>query len=125
MFKSLWVGALILGAALSAGTLALADYAAPFLEINNKIGDVSEAHGYVVATGHEDSTHFLVIVRTDTMEHIAIRATAGKDVVKESLLGRPVIIKAEVVDRKEDRDKRITVQLKLLSVRSASKEEGH
>jgi len=103
------------------GNSVVADFATPFIEINNKVGDVSEAHGFVVVLSSkvEDCRSFLVIVTTDTMEHVVIRATAEKNLVKESLLGRQVIIKAEVTDRQEDpKTKRIKVQLKIHSVKS-------
>jgi len=116
----LWVG-------LFGGTIALADFATPFMEINNKVGDVSEAHGYVVALSHEVEScdHYLVVVTTDTMEHRVLDATADKNVVKEALLGRPVMIKAKVVDRTQDpQTKRVLPKLRILSVTSSAKQTG-
>jgi len=127
MLRSMLLGMLILAATFLIVRGTLADFATPFMEINNKVGDVSEAHGYVVALGHkvEDCKHYLVIVTTDCMEHIVIKSTADKNVVKEPLLGRPAIIRAEVTDRKEDpKTKRVVVQLKILSVRSSEKQKG-
>jgi hypothetical protein len=115
---------LILTVAVPSGTRALADFATPFADINNEVGDISEGHGYVVALGHENAKHFLVIVMTDTLEHVVVRATADEGVVKEPLLGRPAIIKAEVVDRRQDTDGRVTVRLKVLSVSSSKKTDG-
>ena len=124
MVKLILISMFILGSGALVPRHALADFATPFVEINNKVGDVSEGHGYVVALGHkvESCKHFLVVVTTDCEEHIVLEATADNNVVKEPLLGRPVIIKAEVVDRKEDpKTKRATVKLKILSVKSSKK----
>ena len=88
---------LSLGLLLTALSPCRADFATPFVEINNKMGDVSSAHGYVVAMGPEmDPQYLWVIVRTDTFEHVVLRAAAKDGVVKESLLGRWVIIKAVI-----------------------------
>jgi general secretion pathway protein G len=112
---------------LFGGTIAMADFATPFVEINNKVGDVSEAHGYVVALGHEveNCDYYLVVVTTDTREHVVLDATADKNVVKEALLGRPVLIKAKVVDRTQDpRTKRVLPKLHILSLKSSAKQTG-
>ena len=55
-----------------------ADFATPFMEISNKVGDISEAHGYVVSLNPdiEKSTRFLVIIGTDRKQHVVIKATA-------------------------------------------------
>ena len=127
MLRSMLLGMLILAATFLIVRGTLADFATPFMEINNKVGDVSEAHGYVVALGDnvEECKYYLVIVGTDTMEHIVIKATADKNVVKESLVGRQAIIKAEVTARNEDtKTKRVVVQLKILSVRSSEEQKG-
>lgn len=99
---------------------AVADFATPFLQTADKVGDVSEEHGYVVALDleMEDCKHYLVIVTNDNMQHIVIEATADKNVVKASLLGRQVTIKAQVAVREEDPDnKRVVLKLKILSVK--------
>ena len=119
------VNVMLVGVVIFAGGLvlvrhALADRATPFVETTRKVGDVSESYGYVVAQRPkvEECKHYLVIVGTDTMQHVVIRATAKKGMVKESLLGRPVMIKAEVTERKKDpKTERVTVQLKILSVK--------
>jgi hypothetical protein len=74
-----------------------ADFATPFVGINNKVGDVGMTHGYVVIEG---PARFLVIVITDSMNHVVLRATAEKGVVKDSVLGREVRIKASVAKAK-------------------------
>jgi len=115
----------LLGIPLLVATLLIvragdADFATPFAGVNNEVGDVSEAHGYVVAMGPNvrDCKYYLVIVMTDCMEHVVMMATAEKGVVKESLLGRPVIVGAEVTGRKQDpKTKHVTVRLKILSLR--------
>ena len=127
MLKSTLLGILFIAATLLIVRDTLADVATPFMEINSKVGDVSEAHGYVVALGHkvEECRHYLVIVTDDCMEHIVVTSTADKNAVKEPLLGRPAIIRAEVTDRREDpKAKRVVVQLKILSVRSSEEQKG-
>jgi len=114
----------ILSVGLLGGATAQADFATVFTEINNKVGDVSEAHGHVVALGHEvDSCHnYLVIVRTDTMQYVILNATADKSVVQGPLLGRPVMIKAKVVDQTQDQQTgRVLPTLRILSVTSSAK----
>ena len=95
---------------------ARADFATPFVEINNKVGDVSTAHGYIVSLGDENAKHFLVIVETDTAEYDTIRATAAAGIVPAQTLGRHVIVKAKVTDRREHQDRRVTVELEILEV---------
>jgi hypothetical protein len=73
------------------------DFATPFMEINNKVGDVSTAHCYIVAISHSFFPVHLVIVDTDTSEHVVIKATVAREIVKTDLLGRPVIVKAQTV----------------------------
>jgi hypothetical protein len=99
--------------------ISKADFATPFTGINNKVGDISEAHGYVVALdpNTENCTHFLVIVMDDCMRHIVINATAKKNVVTQSLLGRPVIFKAKVIHRNENaQTKKMEIELEILSI---------
>jgi len=101
-------------------TTARADFSTPFVE-NTKVGDVSKRHGYVVATSNKkESKGFLVIVSTDTEEYVVIPATAEKGTVDNSLLGRPVVIEAEIVKRIESpKSKRVFVTLKIRSVERA------
>ena len=87
-----------------------ADFATPFVEIHNKVGDVGMTHGYVVVEG---PARFLVIVMTDSMNHVVLRATAEKGVVKDSVLGREVRIKASVTKAKTPN---VNPELKILSV---------
>lgn len=110
---------------LAASTLVLhspppsfADFATPFADIHNQVGDVSKAHGYVVALSHrENSKHYLVIVRTDTMEYVVIRATAEKNVVPPDLLGCPVIVEGKTTkSEKNEKTGQVTVELEILSV---------
>ncbi|MDK1022235.1 MAG: hypothetical protein QGD90_11445 [Candidatus Hydrogenedentes bacterium] len=127
VFPSILLGVSVLFAALIIVPSALADGPTPFVEINNKVGDISEEHGYVVALGHkvEDSEYYLVLVVTDTMQHVVINATAEKDVVKESLIGREVIIRAEVTESRLDPNtKQPVVKLRILSVRSLEKRDS-
>jgi hypothetical protein len=98
---------------------AIADLATPFVEVNNQVGDISEAHGWVVASGStlEESDSFLVIVLTDTMDHVVLRAAAAKGLVREFVLGRWVLVKAEVAERYGDpRTDPSKIKLKILSV---------
>jgi hypothetical protein len=120
--KSILFMVSILAAAFFVQNSARADLATPFVEMNNQVGDISEAHGWVVTLGSklEDSKYFYVIVNTDTMDQVVIGATAEKGVVKESLLGRWVIIKAQVTSLSDaPRLTHANIQLKILSVKSA------
>ena len=124
-----WVYATISLAAILFFTNVLeADFATPFVEVNNKVGDISEAHGYVVALSPniEQCTHFLVIVTTDCEEHVVINATANRELITQSFLGKPVIIKAKVISRNENaRTKKTEIELEILSVRPLEKQTRH
>jgi hypothetical protein len=126
LFKPIMFAVLII-AAISITQNARADFATPFIEINNNIGDVSDAYGYVVADDNNaaECSAFLVIARTDTMDYVVIKATANKGVVAESMIGRWVIIKAQVTNRQIDpKTNRIKeVLLKILSVRFPTTKE--
>ena len=79
-----WVYVTILLAAILLLTNVLeADFATPFVEVNNKVGDISEVYGYVIALSPniEKCTHFLVIVTTDCMQHVVINATAKRGLI--------------------------------------------
>jgi hypothetical protein len=93
------------------------DFATPFVEVNNKVGNVSEAHGYVLVPDGDDGP-FTVLVTTDTMQYVALAATAEKGVVPAELIGRWAIIKAEVVKAPAN-GQTVGMQLKILGVRSA------
>jgi hypothetical protein len=121
-FSIALAGILIGVAIVFYGRTTQADFATPFVEINNHVGDISEARGFVVARCNpvEECSHFIVIVSTDRLTFVTIGATAESDVVKNSLVGRPVIIKAEVIDDIENgKPKMYDQQLKILSVRAA------
>jgi hypothetical protein len=102
---------------LIALTAARADWATPFAEINNKVGDVSEAHGYVVTTAENEDGPFMVIVTTDTMQSVAILARADKSAVPVERIGRWSIIKAKVV-KAPTGNQATDMELQILSVRS-------
>ena len=74
----------------------VADFGTPFVEIDNKIGDVSVSHARVVALGPDMRSRFLVIVMNDQCKPVVLWATAKSGVVKESLLGREIRIRAKV-----------------------------
>ena len=88
-----------------------ADFATPFVVNHNKVGDVGRTHGYVVVEG---PARFLVIVRTDSKNYVVLRATAEKGVVKDSVLGREVWIKASVT---KAQTRNLNPELKILSVK--------
>jgi hypothetical protein len=73
-----------------------ADFATPFVEINNKPGDVSVSHARVAALGPDMGSRFLVIVMNDQGQPVVLWATAKQGVLKESLLGREISIKAVI-----------------------------
>jgi hypothetical protein len=95
-----------------------ADYATPFVETNNKVGDVAEVHGYVLASDRDDGP-LMVLVATDTMDYVAILAKADKGVVPPERMGRWSIIKAQVV-KAPTASKALGMELKILGVRSAT-----
>jgi hypothetical protein len=98
------------------------DAATPFLEgPNSQVAAVSEGHGYVLAGEDDDGPVFLVMVSSDSMEHIVILAKADKGVVPANLLGRPVIIKAQILKSPEKSGKGEGAEIKILDVRSARK----
>ena len=107
--------AVVVVMALVAGLhLARADMATPFVEINNKVGDVSESHGYVLANEGDDE-HFMVLVRNDSGQFLAIQATAEKGAVPTGAIGRFAVIKAEVTKASAKREV-AGMQLKILGV---------
>ena len=74
----------------------LADFATPFVEINNQKGEVSESYGYLVAVDSDPGTNYLAIVTTDTLQHIVLHATARPRVVEPSDLGRWIRFEAQI-----------------------------
>jgi hypothetical protein len=95
-----------------------ADFATPFVEVNNKLGDVSTTQAYVLTLGPQSTNRFMVVVMTDTRQYevykatpnqgvvmleksqlraiLVLQATAKEGVVKDSLLGREVLLKATI-----------------------------
>lgn len=103
-----------------------ADFATPFVEINNKVGDISEAHGYVVALSRnaEGCTSFLVIVATDEEQHVVINATARRKLITRAFIGRPVTIRAKIIKRSENsKNNKTEIELEILSVRPPGKQK--
>ena len=101
--------------------VSLADFATPFVEINSQVGDVSQAHAFIATLGPLVSNaqeHYLVIVPTDSGEYVVIDAIAKKGIVKGALLGREIVLKAEVIERIEDsKTKHSKIKLRILSVK--------
>lgn len=73
-----------------------ADFATPFVGVNNEVGDISVTHARVVALGPNIESTFLVIVMNDEIQPVVLWAKAKKGVIKESLLGREIRIKAVI-----------------------------
>ena len=100
--------------------ISLADFPTPFVEVNNQVGDVSQAHAFIVTLGplaSKTHEHYLVVVPTDFGEYVVIDAIAKKEIVKETLLGREIVLEAEVIERIEDsKTKHPKIKLKILSV---------
>jgi hypothetical protein len=123
-----WVYVTVLWAAILLFTnVSKADFATPFTEINNKVGDISEAHGYVAAKdpNAEDGTYFWVMVMDDCGRRVVINATAKKNVVTRSLLDKEVTIKAKVVSRKKNaKTQKMEIELEILSVRPLEEEKS-
>lgn len=76
---------------------ARADFATPFIEINNKLGDVSEAQGWIVNFLDDTAPWYLIVVAGDTGQFYVLRAKAEPGIVPKELVGRSSIIKAEIV----------------------------
>lgn len=74
----------------------LADLATPFVDIDNKLGDTSISHARVAALGPKMESPFLVILINDEEQPVVLWAAAKRGVLKESLLGREIIIKGVV-----------------------------
>jgi hypothetical protein len=111
----------MLATILLLSTAALADFATPFVETKNKVGDVSEGHGYVLAGDSDDGPAFLVMVTSDTQQHLTILARAEKGIVPADLIGRPVVIRAEVVKAAGKTGSAAGMELKILEVKSTRK----
>lgn len=112
---------LMIAALLLLSSVASADFATPFVETKNKVGDISEGHGYVLAGESDDGPSFLVMVTSDTHQHLTILARAEKGIVPADLIGRPVVIKAEVVKAAEKLGNSAGLELKILEVKSTRK----
>ncbi|MBN2703490.1 MAG: hypothetical protein JXR23_04690 [Pontiellaceae bacterium] len=78
-------------------SVCTADFATPFVEINNRDGDVSECFGYLSATEADLGTNFMVIVTTDCMEPVVLDAVAQPGLVTPSDVGRWVQFTAEII----------------------------
>ena len=101
-------------------TGAWADFSTPFVE-NSAVGAVSEGYGHILADESDDGPVFTVLVRSDTNEKITIRARAEKGVVPPELIGRQVIIRAELVKAPTKNGHGEGAELKILSVKDGRK----
>ena len=97
------------------GNIVRADAPTPFLDAKNKVGDVTTTEAGLISLGSGD---YLVVVVDDTVEYHAIKASAGKGVVKPEHLGHPVTVKAKIVERIE-RKGPPQIRLEILSVEQA------
>jgi hypothetical protein len=112
--------AVVLLCALQLGVRA--DFATPFLEGNAaKVGAVSESYGHILVDQGDEGPNFMILVRSDTMEWFTILAKAEKGVVPAELIGRQVLIKAEVVKAPLQSGRSIGAELKILSVKDGRK----
>ena len=101
---------------------ARADFSTPFLEgDSSKVGAVSEAYGHILADQGDDGPAFMVMVMSDTMQPYVILARAEKGVVPPELIGRQVLIKAEVVKATQKSGTSSGAELKILSVKDGRK----
>lgn len=73
-----------------------ADFATPFVDVNNELGDISEARARVAALGPTMASPFLVIIMNDELQPVVLWAKAKKGVIRQSLLGREIRIKAVI-----------------------------
>jgi len=103
---------------------AFADLATPFLEgPAAEVGAISEGHGFVLAADNsDDGPGFLVMVTSDTGQYLVITARAEKGIVPANLIGRPVVIKAQVTKKGTKSGRPEGFELKVLGVTSTRKE---
>jgi len=100
---------------LLTSSLAMADFATPFVE-TTPVGGTSKEYGYLVSLG-PTGTHFLVVVKNDQMEFLALHGFAEKGVVQDSMLGRRAVIQARVLKKEIDKStNRVDVELKITRV---------
>lgn len=97
-----------------------ADLATPFVD-TAEVGEISTGQCWLIS-GFQDE--YLVVVATDAEEYIVLSATSDKGVVDESLLGKPVILNAKVIEKKIRTDGNIYMLLKILSVKLAAIEQA-
>jgi hypothetical protein len=89
---------------------AAADFATPWVE-DTKVGDVVTAHAWVIALDAEQ-TSFGLIVLSDTMQSVLIRAKADKDILGPASLGTWSKVKARLIERTDAN----TVSVQILEV---------
>ncbi|MDD5596102.1 MAG: hypothetical protein PHY94_07680 [Candidatus Omnitrophica bacterium] len=90
-----------------------ADIATPFVD-TGKVGEISEGYCWLIS---ENKNDYLVIVHTDTAEFMVLSAIDTQGVVNESLLGKPVILKAKVLKKEIRENEEPYILLEILSVK--------
>ncbi|MDP3041604.1 MAG: hypothetical protein Q8N62_02560 [Candidatus Omnitrophota bacterium] len=90
-----------------------ADLATPFVD-TVEVGEISTGRCWLIS---EYQNEYLVVVATDTSEFMILSAIAAEGVVDESLLGKPVILKAKVMEKKIRPDGKLHMLLEILSVK--------
>ena len=94
-----------------------ADFATSFVD-TGAVGEITEGRCWLAWTnGNEKGDAFLVIVSTDTLQHMVLDATAKKGVIPESLWGRPIIVKAKILRMEYRSDGYLDMMLEVLSAK--------
>lgn len=96
-----------------------ADFATPFVD-TAEVGEIATERCWLISAFQNA---YLVVVATDTEEYIVLSAIAAEGVVDESLLGKPVILKAKVMEKEIRTDGNMHMRLEILSVKPAVVEQ--
>jgi len=95
-------------------------FATPFVDTGS-VGEITEGRCWLAWTnGNEKEDAFLVIVSTDTLQHIVLHGTARKGIVQELMWGKPVIVKAKILEKEYRSDDYLQVILEVLSVKESN-----
>ena len=79
-------------------SLVRADMSTPFVDTLRTVGQVAEGRCYVLWDADE-TENYLVMVTSDTRQHLIIYATAEQGVVNPEFLGRWMLVRAALVTK--------------------------
>lgn len=84
--------------------------------VNGKVGDKKTHPGWIVRTGDDAMPYLIVVTLGCNSGHTAFFATASPDIAFDGLLGNPVIITAEIVEKQERKETHPFIKLKIIRV---------